>query len=72
MGATSAHGAVMRVVTNRIGEIIKLFWVRRRGQEDGKDEQRRGHLRELCSYTSRYIVRYALLWGGNCCVGRGP
>ena len=56
-GATSAKGAVMRVVANRLGEACKLYWVCRRGQQDGKGEQRRGHLRELCSYTGSYINR---------------
>ena len=47
----------MRVVANRLGEACKLYWVCRRRQQDGKGEQRRGHLRELCSYTGSYINR---------------
>ena len=56
-GATSAKGAVTRVVANRLGEVCKLYWVCRRKLQDGKGRQRENHLRELCKYAGSYINR---------------
>ena len=56
-GATSEHGVIMRVVTNRLGEIIKLSWSCRRKEKDDKVEQRRNHIRVMCSHLGRYIAR---------------
>ena len=56
-GGTSAYGAIMRVVTNRLGEVSKLIWSCRRAHNEEGIERKRNHIRIMCGHLGKYIDR---------------
>ena len=56
-GATSAYGARMGVVANRLGEVSRLVWSCRRAQNEEGIERKRNHIRIMCGHLGKYIDR---------------
>ena len=56
-GATTPYGAAMRVLNNRLNEVIKLCWAFRAKCGDDKTDQRRNHLGILCKFIGRFALR---------------